>query len=474
MTHAGHLLTEKTLSFIESRTGIHMPETGYRQVESFLEERVTLLGVSLNKYLELLDSAPDERHAFLDAITINETYFFREERHFDVLEKEIFPALKQQGVKRPGMWSAACSTGEEAISLAVLARQFWGSKDCTVLATDINRSAVERLHSGVYRKSSFRHDGEKYHQLLTPYADEQGTRVQISPSLLDSVNSCWINLSDSEYAGVPRDLHVVFLRNMLIYVSFERRLEILARIAALLVEGGFLFLSSTEIPLLKHPDMELKLSKGCYYFQKKTGVVHIKQHSGNGLKTDQPEIVLPSPKQKQPEPVPLRIMEILKRIGETSAAEGRAVSVDPAGDALAEAAVVLLHAVELLNSGDFERGEAALEKLESLTGPNEISTYLLGVSAQRQDNSKEALHLFSASSAGNADFWPALFQHAMLLRQEDPKRASREFAAVLRLVKKYRERGDGSYNFLLEGFDSQYFAGICEGWINRLGSKRSI
>ncbi len=463
MIHTPHMLTEKMLSFIESRTGIHLPETGYRQVDAFLEERIALLGVSLNRYLELLDTVPDERHAFLDAITINETYFFREERHFSVLESEIFPALKEKGVSRPGIWSAACSTGEEAVSLAALACQFWSSSNVRVLATDINRSAIERLHSGIYRRSSFRHDGERYHHLLNPYLDEQGTRVQVSASLLENIDSHWINLSDSKYEGISGNLHVVFLRNMLIYVSFERRLEILARIAELLEEGGFLFLSSTEIPLLKHPDMQLKLSGGSYYFQKKT----VAPVETKGEKTE--KSMSPS-QRKRKKPAPLRLVDILQRVRLVSDADAIPEEDDPAE----EAARILLQAVHLVNAGDFAKGEAAVLALEALSGANEITAYILGLSALRQDRREKALHFFAASAAGNAEFWPALFQHAMLLRRDEPGRASREFSSVLRSVRKYRKQGDGLYNFLLEGFDSQYFAGICEGWITRLESKRSI
>ncbi len=117
---------EQLLQFIEDDTGIRLPEANYRQVKHFVVERLNILHLDLETYLARLTQQKREHAQFLDAVTINETYFFREEKHFKIIESLIFPQYRATLQTHLPLWSAACSTGEEAVSLAALAETCWG------------------------------------------------------------------------------------------------------------------------------------------------------------------------------------------------------------------------------------------------------------------------------------------------------------------------------------------------------------
>ena len=114
----------------------------------------------------MLDSDKNEYSKFVDIVTINETYFFREEKHFTLLNDIIFPELASKQ-KQLNIWSASCSSGEEAISLYLSAQNFFREAgNFTVHGSDINTEVLEIFRRGVYKNNSFREDGSSFHNLL--------------------------------------------------------------------------------------------------------------------------------------------------------------------------------------------------------------------------------------------------------------------------------------------------------------------
>lgn len=459
---------DMVLRFIEEQTGIRLPETNYRQVRTYLQEKTAEAGVAVQDYLSGLRFDHREREAFLDAVTINETYFFREERHFAVLEQHIFPALKARSAKPLRFWSAACSTGEEALSLASLAAGFWEVDEFTVYASDINTRALEHLRRGEYGKNSFRNDGGRFRGRLDTFIEERNGKTRVSDDLLKTLEIVPLNLSDREYDGIPEGLHAVFLRNMLIYTRFELRTSILEKITALLAEGGCLFLSSSEVPLLAHPDLALENREGCYYFRKKTLE---EKRAGT---TPRVVILQKEPAPAEPAGSASTKTETSPTLAEILRHAGRRLNnpvYEAPGDNAFLAAMDYLEAVYFLNSGDASKAEGAVEKLVRDWDDNEVIDYLRGLICLRKEDPGRAKEWFSRAVKRDPGFWPAVFQRALLIRQEEPDRAAREFAAALRSIEAYIARGSFTYQFLLEGFNAKYFAGICEGWITKLRSK---
>ena len=130
----------RIVRFIENDTGIRLPDTNYRLIKSFVSERLSFLEMNPDTYLAHIKENKDEYDRFLDAVTINETYFFREQKHFKIIDKIIFPQYINTEQRPLAFWSAACSTGEEALSIAALAQKFWGQSSentYSVFASDL-------------------------------------------------------------------------------------------------------------------------------------------------------------------------------------------------------------------------------------------------------------------------------------------------------------------------------------------------
>jgi len=468
MTTADLAGFQTVLEFIEKNTGIRLPESHYRQVKCYLAEKAAGLKVGIDQFLDILGEDTKEREAFLDTVTINETYFFREERHYSVLEDHIFPSLDKNPIRPLQFWSAACSTGEEPLSLAALAADFWPLDNFRVFASDINSSSLEHLRRGVYGKNSFRNDGKRYHSRLGGYAEQRNGATVISGNLLDTISIVPLNLSDLGYSAIPSGIHVIFLRNMLIYTRFELRVRILDSITAKLAEGGYLFLSASEVPLLAHTELVLENHKGCYYFRKKTleeknkgitpGISVLKK---SGEPVDHTASTEETPARK---PTPA---EILRHVGRRL---NNPVYEAPDDEAFI-AALDYLESVYFLNSGDLDSAQKSIDELTVKWGENEITDYLRGLEALRNENETSAEKWFSEAVTKNPGFWPAIFQRALLIRRREPHKAAREFAAALRSINTYIKRGAFYYQFLLEGFNARYFEGMCRGWIEKLRSK---
>ena len=159
--------------------------------------------------------------------------------------------------------SPSCSTGEEAISLAVILEEYCTVRRCgdyIVYATDINSKALSRLKEGKYPYSSLRQDGKKYHgELLERYAVEKGDYTfEIAPKLLSKIEARRINFFSDPQSSLPQGVHILFFRNTLVYFSENKRKSLIDRLVSRIAPGGDLVLSSGEIPFVAHPQLELR------------------------------------------------------------------------------------------------------------------------------------------------------------------------------------------------------------------------
>jgi len=256
------------IDFIFKETGINLPPANYRFVEQFISERLQKLNKTLDIYLVLLKNNQNEYDQFLDAVTINETYFFREEKQFQVIENHIFPNFLKQGVHDLNIWRAACSSGEEAVSIAILAEKRW-QHTYSVMASDINPAVLNRLEKGLFKPNSYRVDGAMYHPLMSEFIRHKKNTFILKPKILDKIKICQMNLFKNELLAYTDRFHLVFLRNMLVYMPLDIRQTILNYLVKTIPEGGYLFLSSSETPLISHPNLKLSEYSGIFFFQKK-------------------------------------------------------------------------------------------------------------------------------------------------------------------------------------------------------------
>lgn len=268
---------ERLIALITERTGI-IPRSSHRDgIRNFVEKKLNVLGVSASFYFNSLFSDTAALEELVNESTVNETYFFREEKQFAFIRDKLFPLwLSKFGVAPIKIWSAACSYGEEAYSLALLARSCLVKAE--IIASDINTKALDCCRAGVFKPSSVRGaDGESFEALLAPFRDFDG-RIVFDKETRAMVTTRHLNLAelDSPFvaADLPRDQNIVFLRNVFIYFSPDFRSRVLRTVAEkCLRAGGYLFVSMSEIAQLDGSLIPACLEKivdgNIFYFRKK-------------------------------------------------------------------------------------------------------------------------------------------------------------------------------------------------------------
>jgi chemotaxis protein methyltransferase CheR len=193
---------------------------------------------------------PVLERSIAEAMTINETSFFRDGRPFELLRAELLPKIVEARRTQRNLrfWSAACSTGQEAFSIAMLIREHFpllGGWNIRIEGTDICGEVVERAQSGVYRRIEINRGLPA--RFVVRYFDHAGEDWTAKPELRQICNFRQANLCVPPLPFHER-FDVVFLRNVMLYFSQETRRSLLAGIHRLLAPDGILFLGSSEQP----------------------------------------------------------------------------------------------------------------------------------------------------------------------------------------------------------------------------------
>jgi chemotaxis protein methyltransferase CheR len=205
--------------------------------------------------IQLLLSKPDSilEREIAEAMTINETSFFRDIRPFELLRNELLPTLidKRRTTRRLRIWSAACSTGQEAYSTGMLILEHFpnlASWSVQIEGTDIASEVVRRCQAGVYHRIEINRGLPA--RCIVRFFDHQGEDWAVKPALRSLCNFRQANLCGDRLPFSPAagKFDVIFLRNVMLYFSQETRKKLLVNIHNLLAPDGVLFLGSTEQP----------------------------------------------------------------------------------------------------------------------------------------------------------------------------------------------------------------------------------
>lgn len=233
-------------TWIYKTAGISMSPAKKALVSGRLSKRVKHYELaSYGDYFRMIihPSEAAELQIALDLLTTNETYFFREPKHFDFLRIQILPQVKPGQTFR--LWSAASSSGEEPYSLAMTLAAGLASNPWEIVASDISSRVLEKARSGHYAMERAEHISKA---LLAKYClkgagSQEGTFL-IERSLRSRVRFMPINLN----AVLPRlgEFDVIFLRNVMIYFDMETKREVVARMLPLLKPGGYFIVSHSE------------------------------------------------------------------------------------------------------------------------------------------------------------------------------------------------------------------------------------
>lgn len=238
-------------AFVTEYSGIRLPETKLTMLEGRLRRRLRATGIpTFEAYCDhvFATGRPNgEVLHLIDAVTTNKTDFFREAGHFTFLRETGLPALARAGVRRLRGWSAACSTGAEPYSLAMILEADFQAPDRTwsILATDLSRSVLETARQGIYPVEHLAPVPSDLRRFLLAPANAARGEMRIHPRLRAKVAFGRHNLMDSRY-DVGEPMHVIFCRNVLIYFDRETQARVLSRLCETLAPGGYLFIGHAE------------------------------------------------------------------------------------------------------------------------------------------------------------------------------------------------------------------------------------
>ncbi|MEW6107885.1 MAG: protein-glutamate O-methyltransferase CheR [Nitrospirota bacterium] len=214
-------------------------------------------------------NSEEELSAIVDILTVNETYFFREQNQLKAFSEEILDEVKERnkGQKTLRIWSAGCSTGEEPYTIAMLMeerRNFYGW-DIEIHGSDINQRVLQVARKGIYRKNSFRMT-EPY--IIDKYFREEEGAYRILDSVKKNVNFSYLNLLDPFKVKFLGKMDVIFCRNVLIYFDNISRKKVIENFYDRLINGGYLLLGHAESLMNISTAFTLKHFKNDMVYQK--------------------------------------------------------------------------------------------------------------------------------------------------------------------------------------------------------------
>lgn len=241
--------------FIYEKTGIYFQDNKKYLLESRLMRR--LLHLKMNSYQDYLDfikNTPQGKYELrylYDSITINETFFFRNQAQLDALVLKVIPELivqkKNNNQNKIRIWSAAVSSGEEAYSIAMMINDFVSNKypdfEFELIGTDLSNTALEAAVRGIYSEYSIRNVPI---QFLKRYFRKNDNYYEISPVIKGMVDFKHLNLYEDIAIIGMGSIDVIFCANVLIYFDQNSKIKVINNLYRSLNKNGYLFIGYSE------------------------------------------------------------------------------------------------------------------------------------------------------------------------------------------------------------------------------------
>lgn len=467
---------------IKEKCGLFFDETRAAKLKAGIYTRMSVRGIkSYGGYLLCVIHDQAEFNSLINLLTINETYFFREPAHLQLLTKSMLPQML--GDIKPGekvrILSAGCSTGEEPYSLVMALMEKYGMgifSSVEVMGADIDGEVIKKAEKGVYHPHSFRGVDPV---MMGKYFESVGEKLyKIRNFVKDRVSFHRLNLLSDVYFDILQGVDVIFYRNVSIYFEPGTQQNIFRKLAGILKEHGYLFVSSTETFSHNIGVLSLIERDGVFLFCKSTEVLiddRRKSHAigkGDNLDLKAPgSLGFPAAYSYSP---PVSLMNRITGGDELSGMEGRAEAPAPrvcpersknkihrqfdeamalARDKKNEDALRLvnmliarepsflkaysLKACVLLNMkrGE-EAGQICLKGLEMDRWSLELHLSL-GLIAKARGDEEKALKSFKEAIYIQPSCWPAHFYLADLYRERgELKKSCREYEITVKLLEK--------------------------------------
>ena len=258
---------------IKDYCGLYFDDSSRYLIEKRLSRRVKSHHLSdfrdYYRFIRYEKNTEQELSAIMDILTVNETYFFREQNQLKAFSDEILEELKETNKdgKRLRIWSAGCSTGEEPYTISMLINEKgnFNGWDIEICGSDINQRVLQTARKGVYKKNSFR-TTEPYY--IQKYFMEEDGAFQINDTVKKHVNFSYLNLLDPFKTRFLGNMDVIFCRNVLIYFDNASRRRVIENFYNRLVDGGYLLLGHAESLINISTAFNLKHLKNDMVYQK--------------------------------------------------------------------------------------------------------------------------------------------------------------------------------------------------------------
>jgi len=242
-------------ALVVRESGIHLGAKNRAMLVSRLWKRLRALELnSFSSYYRRVKADPQEMVLMLDCICTNETHFFREPAAFDCLRNRVFPewvadADAGKRSRRPRIWSAACSTGEEAYSLAMMMLTYFPPSagwNVEVLGTDLSTKVLARASAAIWPVEKISGVPVDYQRrfLLKGFGPDKG-KIKAADELRQAVRFQRLNLTREPY-DVTGPFDLIFCRNVLIYFQWETKIKVVDSLGKYLTPSGYLFLGHAE------------------------------------------------------------------------------------------------------------------------------------------------------------------------------------------------------------------------------------
>jgi chemotaxis protein methyltransferase CheR len=276
-----HEALARLSALLQTRTGLALPQTQWDDLRRAIAAVTAELGLAdFRTGIDCLLTAtnPQPLQLLIDHLTVGETYFFRDPAVFALLREQLLPTVIQarraSGARHIRIWSAGCSSGEEAYSIAIELKRalpdltLW---QATVLATDINQRFLRKAASGIYDRWSFRDSDPEQR---APYIQRNAEgHYAIAPDIKTLVRFAPLNLMEKIYPSAlngTADIDIIFCRHVLMYLQSDIAIAVLERLCNALVAGGWLLVSNVEAPLVDLPAMTTVRLPNLILFRKET------------------------------------------------------------------------------------------------------------------------------------------------------------------------------------------------------------
>ncbi len=220
------------------------------KLERLLTKRVIRLNLeSLNDYVEILQKDEVELINAIEAITINETFFFRNIDQFDIIKQYFSRTIGSTPFR---IWSVASSTGQEPYSLAMLAYEM-GYKNVKILGTDINRTVLDYAKDGIYSSIEIERTDKRYMPYIKKYTVKNGQNCAIKDCIKKMITYKSFNLINTKPTAFKSPLDMIICKNVFIYFNKETRDRLIGIFYEILKINGALFMGLCEtIPTQYH------------------------------------------------------------------------------------------------------------------------------------------------------------------------------------------------------------------------------